>query len=146
MKDKKQYGYLNDLNLKVIIALSRSNNSIYKKSNILFKSHGLTTMQFAVLEVLYHKGDLKIGEIIDKILSTGGNMTVVIQNLLKEELIEKINFPEDHRVSIIRITQQGKDKIEEIFPKHLLQLEGMLQNLTPEEKETLISLLKKLNQ
>lgn len=144
MEKKKEYGEKNSLNLKTIIALNRSNNLINKKSNTLFKSHGLTTMQFAVLEVLYHKGDLKIGEIIEKILATGGNMTVVIQNLLKEGMVEKHYAPDDQRASVIKITQKGKAKIEEIFPKHLELLETQLQVFSKEEKENLIQLLRKI--
>jgi DNA-binding MarR family transcriptional regulator len=146
MKNKNDYGSYNNLNLKTLIALSRSNNIINKKSNSLFKAHDLTMMQFAVLEVLYHKGDLSIGEIIEKILATGGNMTVVIQNLLKEGLIEKYSSPKDQRISIIHITESGKAKIEEIFPQHLQQIDTALSNLTEDEKRQLVTLLKKISE
>lgn len=61
------------------------------------KAGGLTSSQFAVLEALYNKGDLKICEIIEKILTTSGNITVVIKNLEKEEFISKYPDPEDKR-------------------------------------------------
>jgi len=41
------------------------------------------------MEALYHLGDLKICEIIEKTLSTSGNMTVVIRNLEKESYITR---------------------------------------------------------
>jgi MarR family 2-MHQ and catechol resistance regulon transcriptional repressor len=145
MKKKKHYGEENDLNLKVVIGISRANQAIQKQSAVTFKEGGLTTAQFAVLEALYHKGTLTIQEIIKSILSTGGNMTVVINNLEKEELIERHVNPEDKRSSLIEITQKGKKIIEEIFPNHLQSLKEEFKVLTIEEKQDLITILKKLS-
>lgn len=145
MKNKKHYGEENDLNLKVVIGISRANQAIQKQSAVTFKEGGLTTAQFAVLEALYHKGTLTIQEIIKSILSTGGNMTVVINNLEKEELIERHANPEDKRSSLIEITQKGKKIIEEIFPNHLQSLKEEFKVLTIEEKQDLITILKKLS-
>ena len=145
MKNKKHYGEENDLNLKVVIGISRANQAIQKQSAVTFKEGGLTTAQFAVLEALYHKGTLTIQEIIKSILSTGGNMTVVINNLEKEKLIERHVNPEDKRSSLIEITQKGKKIIEEIFPNHLQSLKEEFKVLTIEEKQVLITILKKLS-
>jgi len=145
MNIKKSYGEGNDLNLKTVIALSRTNNKMQKRSNTIFREASLTTMQFSVLEVLYHKGDLKIGEIIKKILATGGNMTVVINNLEKEKLIEKRPDPTDSRASVISITDKGKKIMEEIFPNHLQDLETFFSKISEDEKKNLIQILKKLN-
>ncbi len=144
MKNKKYYGEENDLNLKVVIGISRANQAIQKHSAVTFKEGGLTTAQFAVLEALYHKGTLTIQEIINSILSTGGNMTVVINNLEKEKLVERLVNPEDKRSSLIEITGKGKKIIEGIFPNHLQSLKEEFQVLTKEEKQTLIAILKKL--
>mgnify|MGYP000987227521 FL=1 len=144
MKNKKYYGEENDLNLKVVIGISRANQAIQKHSAVTFKEGGLTTAQFAVLEALYHKGTLTIQEIINSILSTGGNMTVVINNLEKEKLVERFVNPEDKRSSLIEITHKGKKIIEDIFPNHLQSLKEEFQVLTKEEKQTLIAILKKL--
>lgn len=138
------YGESNNLNLKVLVTLSRATQAVHKRSIKIFNEGGLTSAQFAVLEVLYHKGDLRISEIIEKILSTGGNMTVVINNLEKEQLVEKHIDVEDKRVTLIRITEKGKKKIEDIFPVHLRELEQQFSVLTAAEKKTLRTLLKKL--
>lgn len=143
-KDNKSYGELNDLNLKVFVSLSRATQAIHRRSFNIFKEGGLTGTQFAVLEVLYHKGDLRICEIMEKIFATSGNMTVVINNLEKEKFIEKYSDPEDKRASLIKITDKGKRKIEEIFPEHLLDLEDYFSSLTADEKQLLRVLLKKM--
>ncbi|CCJ33483.1 MarR family winged helix-turn-helix transcriptional regulator [Caloramator australicus] len=133
--NRKSYGEINDINLKTLIAISRSYQTILKRLNKVFKEGGLTPSQFGVLEALYHKGDLRIGEIIEKILSTGGNMTVVIDNLEKSGMVKRYQDPNDRRASIISITEKGRRKIEEIFPIHLEELNNALINLSLEEKK-----------
>lgn len=144
-KEKNTYGELEDLNLKALIALSRCAQSVHKREYKTIKEGGLTVTQFAVLEILYHKGDLRVCEIIDKILSTGGNMTVVIDNLVKENLVKRCIDPKDRRVNLISITEEGRTLISEIFPKHLENINEIFSILTSEEKKNLISLLKKLS-
>ena len=144
-KEKNTYGELVDLNLKALIALSRCTHNVHKKEYKTIKEGGLTVSQFAVLEILYHKGDLRISEIIDKILSTGGNMTVVIDNLAKVNLVKRCTDPKDRRVNLISITQEGKSIISGMFPKHLENINEIFSNLTSQDKKNLISLLKKLS-
>lgn len=144
-KEKITYNELDNLNLKTLIALSRSTQLVHKREYKTIKQGGLTVSQFAVLEVLYHKGDLRISEIIDKILSTGGNMTVVIDNLVKEDLVMRYSDPDDRRVNLISITDKGRNLMDEIFPKHLENINEIFSVLTIGEKELFIRLLKKLS-
>lgn len=146
MNNKKNtYGELIDLNLKALIALSRCTHDVHKREYKTIKEGGLTVSQFAVLEILYHKGDLRVSEIIDKILATGGNMTVVIDNLVKRNFVKRCTDVDDRRVNLISITEDGRKLISEIFPKHLENINEIFNILTSEEKKSLISLLKKLS-
>lgn len=144
-KEKISYGELSDLNLKTLIVLSRASQKVRKKEQRTIKEGGLTVSQFAVLEMLYHKGDLKICEILEKALATGGNMTVVIDNLAKEDLVRRCVDPKDRRVNLISITEKGRQLIGDIFPKHVENINEIFSVLTTEEKNNLISLLKKLS-
>ncbi|GFZ30795.1 MarR family transcriptional regulator [Clostridium zeae] len=143
-KKKISYGKLNDLNLKVVIALNRGTQHVHKKELKIIKEGGLTFSQFGVLELLYHKGDLRISEILEKILATGGNMTVVIDNLAKDGLVTRCSDPNDRRVNLISITEKGKKLMSDLFPKHVENINEILSELSQSEKETLISILKKL--
>lgn len=144
-KKKVTYGELNDLNLKTLIALTRTAQNVHRREYRTIKEGGLTVSQFAVLEVLYHKGDLKICEILEKTLSTGGNMTVVIDNLEKEGLIVRYSDSKDRRVNLISITEKGKKIVSDIFPNHLENINEIFNVLTTDEKKILISLLIKLS-
>lgn len=138
------YGDDNDLNLKSVIAISRAAQMLHRQAAKNFKVGGVTMSQFSVLETLYHKGGLRICEIIEKTLSTSGNMTVVIDNLVKLGYIEKCIDAQDRRAMKIHITETGKAIVELVFPEHVLSLKEMFDPLSADEKNQLLSLLKKL--
>lgn len=143
MNNIKDFINENKLTLSTLITFTRAEHTIHKKELETIKKSGLTTAQFGVLEALYNKGDLKICEIIEKILTTSGNITVVIKNLEKDGLVKRNLDPKDKRATIISITDEGKKIIEEILPSHLENIVNIFSVLTDEEKLTLKNILKK---
>ena len=143
MEDIKKLIEENKLTLSTLVVFTRAEHTIHKKELETIKKSGLTPAQFGVLEALYNKGDLRICELIEKILTTSGNITVVIKNLEKEGFIKKNPDPEDKRSCIISLTTKGKDVIESIFPSHIENIKNIFSVLTDEEKNTLKTILKK---
>jgi len=142
---KKSYDKETQLNLNLIVALNRSLSNLRKRELPVIRDAGLTLPQFGVLEVLYHKGDMRICAIIEKTLSTGGNMTVVINNLIKDKLISRYKDPEDQRAYIVKLTDKGHTLMEELFPKHIVTINQEFEHMTKEERSQLLHLLKKYN-
>lgn len=132
------------LNGKTIISLSRALQSIHKKSEVLFRQKNLTMAQFAVLEALLHKGDLTVQNLIDAVLSSSGNMTVVVRNLERQSLVERKNNPEDKRSFLICLTESGRELIGKVFIQHMELVEKVLTPLEDKEKQTVINILAKL--
>ena len=143
MKDIKKLIKENELDLSTLVVFTRAEHKIHKKEYQTIKESGLTPAQFGVLEALYNKGDLRICEIIEKILTTSGNITVVIKNLEKDGLVKKNLDPKDKRSTIISITDSGKKVIEDILPKHIENINEIFKVLTKEEQITLKNILKK---
>lgn len=131
-------------NGKVIIALSRSLRMIHQKSELLFRQNGLTMAQFAVLEALLHKGEMTVQALIDAVLSSSGNMTVVIRNLERLGLVKRKKNPEDNRSFVICLSEQGLILINAVFTQHMDLVQSALSVLSDTEKETIIHILKKL--
>ncbi len=144
METKKSYGEQNDLNLKALVILSRCFQSVQKREMKTIKQGELTAAQFRVLEILYHKGELRICEIIEGTLSSGGNMTVVIENLEKNGFIGRYPDPHDGRVTLVHITAKGEALMQSLFPNHVDNVSAIFNVLTVQEKYELMDLLKKL--
>lgn len=142
----KQHTYppADELNLKMVIAILRAAKELELKVTPCFKNSCVTFAQFGVLEFLYHKGPARISTIIEKTLSSGGNMTVVIRNLGKMGLVSRRPDALDGRASLIGLTPRGEALMKKLFPGHLLLLREFLAALPEGEKEALIGSLRGL--
>lgn len=138
------YGKLTDLSMRTWMQIVRAHYKIHEKEIKYFQEHNLTFNQFKVLEVLYHRGDLSIGSITKITMSTPGNTTVVVRNLKRDGWITTILDEKDKRISILTLTQKGRDVIENIFPTHAKNLTEQMGVLSEDELETLYTLLNKL--
>lgn len=133
-----------DQSLKLYIVLSRAFRAINEHVNKQIQRYGLNPTEFAVLELLYHKGDQPLQQIGGKILLASGSMTYVIDKLENKEYIVRVACPSDRRVTFAQITPKGKKLIEQVFPSHRNEIDRMISVLSEEEKEIGIELLKKL--
>ncbi|HZD33258.1 MAG TPA: MarR family transcriptional regulator [Candidatus Angelobacter sp.] len=105
---------------------------------------GLTLTQFAVLEALYHLGPMSLTEIAGKVLTTGGNLTMVAGNLERDGLVRRQRSPEDGRVQIVGLTAKGKVLVRRIFPVHAAAIAEFMTVLDAGELEQLGELCRKL--
>ena len=130
--------------LDTFIKLTRAANSVSARVGRGTSQGGLTESQFGTLEALYHLGPLCPGEIAEKILKTSGNMTTVIDNLVRDGLVRRERSSEDRRQIKIHLTEQGASLIAILFEQRKDAIVEDLAILTPQEQETLGRLCKML--
>jgi MarR family transcriptional regulator, 2-MHQ and catechol-resistance regulon repressor len=130
--------------LDTFVKLTRASNSVSAVTNTSITDAGLTTSQFAVLEVLYHAGPLCLTEIAHRILTTGGNLTLVVKNLEKRGLVQRKQSADDRRFFSLHLTPKGKNLIAEVFPKQAAEIARVISALSAEEQAELARLAKKL--
>lgn len=104
----------------------------------------LTESQLSVLELLLQLGALPQKDIAKNLLVTGGNVTMVVDNLQKRNLVVRNRWPEDRRVVHVDLTPLGRETIESYFPRHVEKVTGALGCLSREEQEQLVLLCDKL--
>lgn len=134
---------MDDIELKIFIGMSRSLNSINKKTSRLCSEYGLTVPQFGVLEALYHKGALSIGEVQEKTLITSGTLPVIVRNLEKEGLVEKERDREDKRKYILEISNKGRELMDIVYPKNRDIIISSMEVWTDIEKDNLLDYFRK---
>jgi MarR family 2-MHQ and catechol resistance regulon transcriptional repressor len=131
--------------LNAFIKLMRASESINNRLNRhLAEEADLTVTQFGVLEALYHLGPLNQKTLGEKLLKSGGNITLVIDNLEKRNFVERQQDPNDRRAMLIHLTKEGESFIASFFPKHLENIKNEFSVLKEKEKEELARLCKKL--
>jgi MarR family 2-MHQ and catechol resistance regulon transcriptional repressor len=110
----------------------------------LQKQHGITETQLGVLEALHHLGPLAQGQLCGKLLTSGSNLTTVVDNLERRGLVRRERDEDDRRVQIVHLTTEGRAVIDEIFPEHARRVAETLGVLTDDEQRTLGALCRKL--
>ena len=130
-----------DIHLQIILqkAIKSINNKIGKD----FREKGITVSQFSVLDVLYTKGEMRVCELIEKALSTSGNITVVIKNMEQKGWLYKKTCPTDKRAFLVGLTDEGKKLFETLLPEHRNEIKNTYSILSSEEKQELIKILRK---
>jgi MarR family 2-MHQ and catechol resistance regulon transcriptional repressor len=129
--------------MKILIGLNRAVNTINRRSTKILSAYDLTLGQFAVLEVLYHKGAMTIGQVQGKILSSSGTMPLIVSNLEKRGYIIRQADCKDRRRCILDITDKAKELVSFAYPQNEKEIIEMMKIWTDEEKEQLSALLKK---
>ena len=104
----------------------------------------LTTPQFNVLEVLFNSKAMPLKKISNELNVTGANITCVVDNLEKQELVLRVPSKKDRRIINAELTQKGQKIFQSIFPEYLDLLDKTTTNLADNEKKEFIRLLDKL--
>lgn len=130
--------------LNAFIKMTRASESINNRLSRYLACENLTISQFGIIEALHHLGPQNQRELGAKILKTGGNITLVIDNLEKRGMVLKEKDPNDGRAVIITLSKKGREFIERYFPEHLKRIVEEFSVLTPEELKELGRLSKKV--
>jgi MarR family transcriptional regulator, 2-MHQ and catechol-resistance regulon repressor len=130
--------------LSAFINFMRAGDSLSARLDGQIEMGGLTHGQFAVLEALFHLGPLNQCELARKLLRSGGNVTVVLDNLEKRGLTRRERQKDDRRMVVVSLTPQGRKLIARIFPSHAAAIMAEMSRLSPDEQETLRALCRKL--
>ena len=130
--------------LKLWVVLNRAQRAIGEHARREVERQGLRPTEFAVLEALYHKGPLTLGEVGNRVLLTSGSTTAVADKLEQRHLLARRACSEDRRVCYAELTEEGRGLIAAIFPDHAEALRQAMNGLTTEEKKLVTALLKRL--
>ena len=132
------------INISTLKKFTKIRHRINRLESEVITKGGLTVSQYDVLIVLYYNGDLSVGNVMEKTLTTSGNITVVLNNLEKDGLVTRIRNTEDKRAITISITKKGINIVKEIIPKHTEIINKILNVLDVEEKMILQKILDKM--
>jgi MarR family transcriptional regulator, 2-MHQ and catechol-resistance regulon repressor len=130
--------------LRMWVVLSRAREAFAAHLHADVARHDLTLMEFGILEVLFHKGPLLLGEVQRRILVSSGGVTYLVDRLERKGLVERRACPNDRRARYAALTAAGEEMIGRIFPAHAERIEHLASALTPEEQLTLHELLRRL--
>lgn len=130
--------------LNTYTKLMRAAESVTSRVHRVLAGPKFTISQFGVLEALYHKGPLCQRDIGSKILKSSGNITLVIDNLEKQNLVSRVRGENDRRYFTINLTEAGTDLIAKVFVDVEAAIVTEVGSLEKDEQELFGQLCKKL--
>lgn len=130
--------------LDAYIKLVRAVDSINSKIRLFLSKSKLSESQFLILDALYHLGDLAQKDLAKKSLKSGGNITMVVDNLEEKGLIKRKRGESDRRIFYVHLTKTGEKLIRNVLPDFVNMLSKEMKSLNAVEQKELQRLCKKL--
>ena len=130
--------------LRLWVVLSRAFSAISELASADVARHGLTLAEFGVLEALYHRGPMLLGEVQRKLLVSSGGSTYLVDRLAAKGLVERRDCPRDRRARYVVLTPAGDALITRVFPEHARRVSHVLAGLTEQEQVQATALLRTL--
>src|ERR1700691_2313102 len=130
--------------LSAFINLVRASDSTIAKTTAHLEDLGVTHGQFAVLEALLHRGPMCQHTLGKKLLRSGGNVTLGVDNLGRHGWGRRERQVNDRRMVEIHLTPKGRRLITRVFPEHAKMVAKVMSELSAAEQEQLRKIARKL--
>ncbi|NLI98802.1 MarR family transcriptional regulator [bacterium] len=104
----------------------------------------ITLNQFFVLSILSRKDSAVVGELARQIGTTSGNITAMIDRLIRMGLVTRENSQQDRRVVHIRLSQKGQEITERINRNTKAGMRRILRHIPDEQKIFFFDTLKQI--
>lgn len=133
--------------IAVVNRLSRLQSYLQPEIAAVFERFGLTTPSFAVIAALRRAGppyQRSQRALMDALQLTSGTISVRIDRLEGEGIVQRTPDPSDQRGVLVRLTEKGLRLFDQVAPLHLANEDRLLSALSQEQREHLASLLRTL--
>lgn len=135
------YGALNE----VLVRLFRDVMDIEQKAIITQEFKDLTNNDMHVIEAIGVGEPKNMSTIAKELSVTVGTLTIAMNSLVKKGYVTRTRGSEDRRVVYISLSEKGRKSYEHHAQFHRAMIDSIVDQLSQEELEILISTLTKLN-
>lgn len=130
--------------LKTYIALMRVHGLFEKVVKEDAGRYNLNVTEFAVMELLYNRGEQPIQKIGQRILIASSSTTYVVDKLCNKGFVERRPDEKDRRVTFASITEEGRELMEKLYPEHAKRLMNLFEELSLSEITDMRDKLKRI--
>jgi MarR family 2-MHQ and catechol resistance regulon transcriptional repressor len=128
----------------VWLVLWKAYDALHEHAMSSIESLNMCITDFAILELLLHKGAASINSLGQRLSLSSGSATAAIDRLEERKLVERVPSKTDRRMKMVELTKAGKQLIQKAFAKHSQHMEHAVGELSTQERTQLLNLLRKL--
>jgi MarR family 2-MHQ and catechol resistance regulon transcriptional repressor len=126
------------------LVLMKAHRTLQRLATRSIEASDVGLSDFAVMEMLLHKGPQPVNEIGRRIELTSGAITTAVDRLESRGLVTREAHETDRRTRIVRLTPRGKEYAAKVFASHRKAMDLAATALSKTERATLLALLRKL--
>jgi DNA-binding MarR family transcriptional regulator len=89
---------------------------------------------------------MMMNQLSRRMMVTGGNITPVTDQLVKEGLVERVNLPDDRRAWLVRLTPAGRQLFKKMAKRHEAWIVHAFASLNSKDMSQLHALLGQVKQ
>lgn len=128
--------------LRLWVIMSRAQAAVAGHAAADVARHGLTLAEFGILEALYHRGPMLLGEVQKRILVSSGGITFLVDRLTAKGLVERRTCDSDRRARYAALTPKGAELLADIFPGHAAVVRRAMAAISPEDQQIAADILR----
>ena len=130
---------------EILVRLFRNINTIEEQAVREEKYKNITTNDMRVIEAIGVGRPKNMTAVAKELGVTTGTLTIAVNSLVKKGLADRVRSEEDRRVVLVSLSQKGVEIFKQHQQFHEKMINGVVEQLTEEEKVVLEKALKNLN-
>ncbi len=145
---RERYPNLDMSALKACTELLRTGSDLLTAFEAILGKHGLSQGRFLTLIVMNRTPNKAISPSVlaEKVGVKRATMTGLLDGLEGKGLVERLAHPQDRRKLGIRLTNKGRQLLDEMLPGYYDHIGKLMEKLSEKERQELGILLGKVNQ
>jgi DNA-binding MarR family transcriptional regulator len=104
----------------------------------------ITLTQMQMLLLINSLSGCKMSDLSEALGVTMGNVTSMIDRLIKEDLVKRCEDDNDRRIVRIELTKNGKDTVKTILGNRKTGLSRIFKNVNESDKAALLNIMERI--
>jgi len=132
---------------ELLLAMLLVQNSLERRSEAFFQPFGLTASKFNILNLLSMKnGQMDQSALVDELLVGKSSISIVLNRMVRDNLIKREPHPKDRRQVVLLITKKGHEIWTKAAPDYEANVREVFGKVPPSHRNQFLEDLKKLHE
>jgi len=114
------------------------------RKNSSLDQFGICRGTLDLLMLIHHNGQLNGKDLASMLGISTAAITQAVDRLVKDGLVERLENLEDRRITLLKLSKNGEEKMQKVTQNHCDILSVALKEGTPEELKILASFQEKI--
>jgi DNA-binding MarR family transcriptional regulator len=132
---------------QLLFAMLRVQSTLERRSEAFFQPFGLTASKFNILNLLsLNQGKMEQAKLVDQLLVGKSSISIVLNRMVRDNLIQKETHPKDKRQTVLVIADKGTELWRQIAPRYETNVKAVFGVIPPSHRKQFLQDLDELHQ